>query len=181
MPLALPLGLLLLVAAAAPERYDVVLRGGRVMDPETGLDAVRDVGIRGDTIARISAEPLAGARVLDARGLVVAPGFIDLHQHQQDAAAYRLKALDGVTTALELEIGVPDVARFLSEREGRSLIHHGAAASHPAAQVAVLGAPLPAGAVVPPAGPATDTPAGPEQDRKSVVYRQGMKRVIAEV
>ena len=163
MPLALPLGLLLLVAAAAPERYDVVLRGGRVMDPETGLDAVRDVGIRGDVIARISAEPLAGARVLDARGLVVAPGFIDLHQHQQDAAAYRLKALDGVTTALELEIGVPDVARFLSEREGRSLIHHGAAASHPAARVAVLGAPLPAGAVVPPAGPATDTPAGPEQ------------------
>src|SRR5437773_3223006 len=163
MPLALPLGLLLLVAAAAPERYDVVLRGGRVMDPETGLDAVRDVGIRGDAIARISAEPLAGARVLDARGLVVAPGFIDLHQHQQDAAAYRLKALDGVTTALELEIGVPDVARFLSERAGRSLIHHGAAASHPAARVAVLGAPLPAGAVVPPAGPATDTPAGPEQ------------------
>ncbi|PYQ23201.1 MAG: D-glutamate deacylase [Acidobacteria bacterium] len=163
MPLALPLGLFLLVAAAAPERYDVVLRGGRVMDPETGLDAVRDVGIRGDAIARISAEPLAGARVLDARGLVVAPGFIDLHQHQQDAAAYRLKALDGVTTALELEIGVPDVARFLSERAGRSLIHHGAAASHPAARVAVLGAPLPAGAVVPPAGPATDTPASPEQ------------------
>ena len=163
MPLALPLGFLLIVAAAAPERYDVVLRGGRVMDPETGLDAVRDVGIRGDTIARISAEPLEGARVLDARGLVVAPGFIDLHQHQQDAAAYRLKALDGVTTALELEIGVPDVARFLSERAGRSLIHHGAAASHPAARVAVLGAPLPAGAVVPPAGPATDTPAGPEQ------------------
>ncbi len=153
MPTALPLGLLLLAAAAAPERYDVVLRGGRVMDPETGLDAVRDVGIRGDVIARISAEPLAGARVLDARGLVVAPGFIDLHQHQQDAAAYRLKALDGVTTALELEIGVPDVARFLQERAGRSLIHHGAAASHPAARVAVLGAPLPAGAVVPPAGP----------------------------
>jgi len=163
MPTALPLGLLLLVAAVAPERYDVVLRGGRVMDPETGLDAVRDVEIRGDTIARISAEPLVGARVLDARGLVVAPGFIDLHQHQQDTAAYRLKALDGVTTALELEIGVPDVARFLSERAGRSLIHHGAAASHSAARVAVLGAPLPAGAVVPPAGPATDTPASPEQ------------------
>src|SRR5260370_30348492 len=133
------------------------------MDPETGLDAVRDVGIRGDTIARISADPLAGARVIDARGLVVAPGFIDLHQHQQDAAAYRLKAMDGVTTALELEIGVPDLARFLREREGRSLIHHGASASHPAARVALMGAPPPPGPVVPPAGPATDTAASPEQ------------------
>jgi len=153
----------LLLAAAAPERFDLVLRGGRVMDPETGLDAVRDVGIRGDAIARISAEPLAGARVIDTRGLVVAPGFIDLHQHQQDTAAYRLKAMDGVTTALELEIGVPDVARFLRECEGRSLIHHGASASHSAARVAALGAPLSAGAVVPPAGPATDSAASPGQ------------------
>src|SRR5260370_12917822 len=133
---------LVFISAAAGQPFDLVLRGGRVMDPETGLDAVRDVGIRGDTIARISTDPLAGARVIDARGLVVAPGFIDLHQHQQDAAAYRLKAMDGVTTALELEIGVPDLARFLPEREGRSLIHHGASASHPPARVAAMGAPL---------------------------------------
>src|SRR5262245_42137227 len=65
----------------AAEGYDVVVRGGRVMDPETGLDAVRDVGIREGRIARISEAPLDGTRVLDARGLVVAPGFIDLHQH----------------------------------------------------------------------------------------------------
>jgi N-acyl-D-aspartate/D-glutamate deacylase len=153
----------MLSAAEAKERYDVVIHGGRVMDPETGLDAVRDVGIRGDTVVRISADSLAGMRTIDAAGLVVAPGFIDLHQHQQDAAAYRRKALDGVTTALELEIGVPNVKHFLEERQGRSLIHHGTSASHPAARVAILGVPMAAGALVPPAGPATDTPASPEQ------------------
>src|SRR5687767_3969707 len=90
----------------APLSHDLVLRGGRVVDPETGLDAIRDVGIRGDRITRVSSEPLAGARVIDAQGLVVAPGFIDLHQHQHDAESYRLKAFDGVTMALELETGV---------------------------------------------------------------------------
>jgi len=158
-----PLGLLLLAAAPSPERYDVVIRGGRVMDPETGLDGVRDVGLRGDRIARISSEPLAGARVLDARGLVVAPGFVDLHQHHHDAETHRLKALDGVTTALELELGTPDVARFLAERRGRSLVNYGTSASHPAQRAAVLGAPQPEGALVPPAGPATAGAADPEQ------------------
>jgi len=157
-------GLSLLLAVAPTPPFDLVIRGGRVMDPETGLDAVRDVGIRGDEIARISEEPLTGKRVLDARGLVVAPGFIDLHQHHHDAETYRLKALDGVTTALELEIGAPDVARFLEEHKGRSLLHHGTTASHPAKRVAVLGGPPPAeGQLVPQAGPATDRPASPEQ------------------
>jgi len=68
--------LLLLSATAVPDRYDVVVHGGRVMDPETGLDAIRDVGIRGGRIARISVEPPEGARRVDATGLVVAPGFI---------------------------------------------------------------------------------------------------------
>ena len=159
----LRLGLLLLAAGASPERYDIVIRGGRVMDPETGLDGVRDVGVRGDRIARISSEPLTGARILDARGLVVAPGFVDLHQHHHDPETYRLKALDGVTTALELEIGAADVGRFLSEHRGRSLIHHGTSASHPAQRVKVLGAPLPEGALVPSAGPATAEPADSSQ------------------
>ena len=94
----------------AKDRYDVVIRGGRVIDPETGLDRVTNVGIIGGTIARIAPDSLAGARVIDASGLVVAPGFIDLHSHGQNAESYRLQALDGVTTALEMEIGVPDVA-----------------------------------------------------------------------
>ncbi|HKR85669.1 MAG TPA: hypothetical protein VJS37_16035, partial [Terriglobales bacterium] len=66
------------------QTYDVVIRGGRVLDPETGLDAVRDVAITGSKIVAISPAPLTGSRTIDAHGLVVAPGFIDLHQHGQD-------------------------------------------------------------------------------------------------
>ena len=145
------------------QQYDLVLEGGRVMDPETGLDAVRSVGIRDGKILAISSEPLSGHRVIHAAGLVVAPGFIDLHQHGQELESQRVKALDGVTTALELEIGAPDVAQFLKAKEGHSLIHYGTAASHVAARALVFGAPLPAGEILPKSGPVTDRPATAEQ------------------
>jgi N-acyl-D-aspartate/D-glutamate deacylase len=155
--------LLFLTTIVAAQQYDLVLEGGRVMDPETGLDAVRNVGIRDGKIVRISAEALTGRRVVHASGLVVAPGFIDLHQHGQDLKSQRVKALDGVTTALELEIGAPDVAQFLKAKEGHSLIHYGTSASHVAARAAVFGAPLASGTILPKSGPATDQPATPEQ------------------
>jgi N-acyl-D-aspartate/D-glutamate deacylase len=108
--------------------------------------------------------------VLDAQGMIVAPGFIDLHQHQQDSETYRLKALDGVTTALELETGVPDVAAFIADRRGKTPIHFGASASHEAARVAAWDLPLepstfgPAAAIPDPAaGPATNEPSSPER------------------
>jgi N-acyl-D-aspartate/D-glutamate deacylase len=145
------------------QQYDLVLEGGRVMDPETNVDAVRNVGIRDGKIVRISSEALSGRRVVHASGLVVAPGFIDLHQHGQDLASQRVKALDGVTTALELEIGAPDVAQFLKAKEGHSLIHYGTSASHVAARSLAFGAPLPAGDILPKSGPATDRPATPQQ------------------
>jgi N-acyl-D-aspartate/D-glutamate deacylase len=149
--------------AVCAQQYDLVLEGGRVMDPETGLDAVRNVGIRDGKIIRISSDALSGRRVIQAHGLVVAPGFIDLHQHGQEMESQRVKALDGVTTALELEVGTPDVAQFLKAKEGRSLIHYGTSASHAAARALVFGAPLPAGEILPKSGPATDQPATPEQ------------------
>src|SRR5271156_3030722 len=148
---------------AAAQQYDLVLEGGRVMDPETGLDAVRNVGIREGKIARIASEALSGRRVVHVVGLVVAPGFIDLHQHGQEMESQRVKALDGVTTALELEIGAPDVAQFLKAKEGRSLIHYGTSASHAAARALVFGAPVPAGEILPKSGLATDQPATPDQ------------------
>jgi N-acyl-D-aspartate/D-glutamate deacylase len=165
------------VSAARSETFDIVLKGGRVVDPETGLDGVRDVGVRGERIAAVSREPLAGRRVIDVRGLVVAPGFIDLHQHQQEAETYRLKALDGVTTALELEMGVPDLGRFLDVRRGKTLINYGATASHEAARVAAWDLPMPASttgpdAAVPdpPEGPVTKEPASAAQVEKILAF-----------
>lgn len=165
--------LLVFATTIAPaQQYDLVLEGGRVMDPETGLDAIRNVGIRDGKIARVSSEALNGRRVVHASGLVVAPGFIDLHQHGQDLESQHVKALDGVTTALELEIGVPDVAQFLKAKDGHSLIHYGTSASHVAARAQVFGAPLSGGGtrthagipeILPKSGPATDQPATPEQ------------------
>jgi len=153
-------------AVLAQERYDVVVHGGRVIDPETSLDAVRDVGIRGDRIAAISEKPLAGARVIEVSGLVVAPGFIDLHQHDLSPAGFRLKAMDGVTTALELEIGPSDVRAFLEQRRKTALLNYGTAASHPWARSAALGAPKTGEAPIPPSGPAMNDPATPEQIQK---------------
>ncbi|HKC12188.1 MAG TPA: amidohydrolase family protein [Vicinamibacteria bacterium] len=153
----------LLTPIVPPQEFDLVLERGRVMDPETGTDAVRNVGIRDGKIVRISSEALSGRRVIQVGGLVVAPGFIDLHQHGQDLISQRVKALDGITMALELEIGAPNVAQFLRAKEGHSLIHYGTAASHVAARALSFGAPLPAGAILPKSGPATDQPATPEQ------------------
>ena len=155
--------LFVLVSFSTAQQYDLVLQGGRVMDPETGLDAIRNVGIERGKISRISEEPLAGRRVIQAKGMVVAPGFIDLHQHGQDLASGQVKAFDGVTTALEMEIGVPDVAKFLKSKEGHSLIHYGTTASYVAARARVFGSPLPDGTILPKSGPATDQVASPEQ------------------
>ena len=98
--------------AAAPESYEIALVNGRVMDPASGLDAVRNVAVAGGRVVAITAEPVRARTVIDAKGLVVAPGFIDLHQHSQTAEAYRAKVRDGVTSALEMEYGVSDIDAF---------------------------------------------------------------------
>ena len=108
------------------------------MDPETGLDAVRNVGINGTTIAAITAQPLSGRTVIDVSGLVVGPGFVDLHAHGQDSVSSRFQAGDGVTTALELEGGTGNVSSFYAAREGRTIINFGATASHGSARRRVL-------------------------------------------
>ncbi len=132
-----------LLVAAAPllaQRpvYDHVIVHGRVMDPESGLDAPRTIGIRGSKIVAISASSLVGKDTIDAKGMVVAPGFIDLHDHWQSPSGYRFAALDGVTTALELEGGAWPVSEFYKEHEGKALINFGATVSHGGARAEVL-------------------------------------------
>ena len=111
-------------------QYDVVIAGGRVIDPESRTDAVRWVGIRGGKIAAVSETALSGTFVLDAKGLVVAPGFIDMHAHGQSDESYRLYAMNGVTTALELEAGTHDVPAWYAARDGKALLNYGISISH---------------------------------------------------
>lgn len=103
--------------------FDAVISGGRVIDPETGLDAVRHIGIKGGRIAAISKRPLKGANVLKADGMVVAPGFIDLHSHAIEMPGAWMQAFDGVTTQLELESGVFPVGMAYDRiaKEGRPI------------------------------------------------------------
>ena len=77
--------------------YDVVLRGGRVIDPESGLDAVRDVAIAGDRVAAVGAGLPPGRQEADVAGQVVTAGFVDLHSHAHDLGSARLQVADGVT------------------------------------------------------------------------------------
>jgi N-acyl-D-aspartate/D-glutamate deacylase len=120
------------------QTYDVVLRNGRVLDPESGLDGIRNIGILGGRIAAISTSSLEGKTMVDATGLVVAPGFIDLHSHGQDPENYRFKAMDGVTTALELEVGAWPVRDWYAAREGKALINFGASVGHIPVRMSVM-------------------------------------------
>ena len=128
----------MILLAAAALLFDIVIANGRVLDPETRLDAPRHIGIKDGRIAAISPTPLQGKLVLDAKGRVVAPGFIDMHAHGQSPEANEYQAHDGVTTALELEVGVPNVARFLESRKGKAILNYGATVSHGGARAMAM-------------------------------------------
>lgn len=119
--------------------YDVVINNGRIIDPETKLDGIRHLGIKGGTIVAVSSEPLDGANVIDARDLIVAPGFIDFHAHGQNIPADRMQAFDGVTTALELESGIlPVAAWYDSQRKSGRVLNYGVSAAWTYARVSAL-------------------------------------------
>ena len=102
----------------AAEEFDLAINNGRVMDPESGLDAIRHIGIIAGRVVSISEQALEGERVIDAEGLVVAPGFVDIHEHGQSEESYRLMVQDGVTSAFELEVGTAMVADWYNDRAG---------------------------------------------------------------
>lgn len=131
-----------LPGTSAAVDYDVVILNARVIDPESRLDAVRNIGVSGGAIKAITNARLTGRSVIDAKGLVVSPGFIDLHQHGQTEENYRFKVMDGVTTALELEVGTGDVDRWYAEREEKATINYGVSAGHLAARMAAMRDPI---------------------------------------
>ena len=132
------LALALLALPLWAQTYDLVITNGRVMDPATNLDSVRSLGITAGKIAAISSSKLTGRRTIDAKGMVVAPGFLDLHSHGQTPENYRFKARDGVTTALELEVGANPIAGWYAQREGRALINFGATSGELPSRIAVM-------------------------------------------
>jgi N-acyl-D-aspartate/D-glutamate deacylase len=117
----------------------VVIVGGRVVDPASGLDAVCDVAIRDGRIAAVGSGLGTADRVIDATGLVVAPGFIDLHAHGQSIPADRMQAFDGVTTTLDLEAGVMPVASWYRRQaaQGR-VLNYGAATNWAFARIGAM-------------------------------------------
>jgi N-acyl-D-aspartate/D-glutamate deacylase len=119
--------------------YDVVLRGGRVIDPESGLDAVGDVGIAGDRVTMVGIGLPPGRLELDVADQVVTAGFIDLHSHAHDLGSARLQVADGVTTALELEAGATPVgAAYAAAAATARPLNYGFAASWAMARMSVL-------------------------------------------
>ena len=112
------------------EDYDLVLRGGRIVDPANGVDQVADLAIRAGKVSAVSADKLQGRHVIDVSGLIVSPGFIDLHSHAITPTGQRYQALDGVTTALELEAGLFPLVALDQLLKGRAAINYGAAVSH---------------------------------------------------
>ncbi|RAH97347.1 D-glutamate deacylase [Acuticoccus sediminis] len=119
--------------------FDTIIRAGRVIDPETGFDEVADIGISNGTISAIGALAAAAGTEIDATGKVVCPGFIDLHAHGQTIAADWMQAFDGVTTSLELEVGVLPVADWYERQAARGrALHYGAAVSWVFARKAVM-------------------------------------------
>jgi N-acyl-D-aspartate/D-glutamate deacylase len=159
----------------ADETFDIAILNGHVMDPESGLDALRNIGIRAGKIAAISAASLNANSAVDATGLVVAPGFIDLHEHGQEPRNYEFQARDGVTTSLELEAGTDDVDRWYAAREGKSLINFGVSIGHIPVRMKILGDPQ--GGMLP-TGDAAHRQATPEELAKIMAtmekgFRQG--------
>ena len=112
-------------------QYDIVIAGGRVIDPETKLDAIKNVGILNHRIAQISSEPLKGKEMINASGLVVAPGFIDMHVHGRSNVEQEYQLHDGVTTALELEWGIDHLEQWYASRKSKALINYGASVCWP--------------------------------------------------
>lgn len=117
-------------SSAAAQTYDVAINHGRVIDPETGLDAIRHIGIRAGHIQAISKTPLTAPQMLNAEGMVVAPGFIDLHSHTPTPLGQHYQLFDGVTTALELEAGHYPAAEFGVGIADQPLINFGASAGY---------------------------------------------------
>ncbi|MGI9220934.1 MAG: aminoacylase [Woeseiaceae bacterium] len=137
--LVLSLGCALLAGCTAngQDNYDLVILNGRVMDPETEFDAVRNVGIKDGRIAVITEDAISGADSVDASGHVVTAGFIDTHTHSSDKFSITMSMMDGVTSAMDLELGALNIAAWYEREDGQWPMNYGTAVSHEMARMVV--------------------------------------------
>ena len=130
------------------KNYDIVISGGRIIAPDSGMDSVGNVAISDGKIAEISLSELSAEETINAEGNVVCPGFIDLHCHPQDTEIFEVQAKDGVTTTLELEVGTGDISEFYSRWKGNAAVNYGASIGHIPVRMKVMDDPgtfLPSG------------------------------------
>jgi N-acyl-D-amino-acid deacylase len=124
--LCLILGMTLVFQVTAQASiYDLVILNGRVMDPETGFDGVRNVGITDGKIITITEKNISGSETIDAAGLVVGPGFIDIHFHSLTPMGIKMGLRDGVTTGMDLELGALEIDAWYTEKKGQWQINYG--------------------------------------------------------
>ena len=120
-------------AALGPDHlFDLAIVGGRVIDPASGFDFVASIGISGSTVSAIAAGPdavsLQASETIDATGLVVSPGFIDILSYSPNGYGEWFKLADGVTANLGMH-GLDGRADswFAAHPDGSSPIHFGGA------------------------------------------------------
>ena len=124
--------------AAVAQTYDLVIAGGRVMDPAANTEKVTNIGVAGGTIAKISTSKLKGKRVINATGKTVIPGFIDLHTHSPFPFGEAFQVQDGVTTALDLELGAFPVSAYGEFLRRGARANYGASIAHALVRIKVI-------------------------------------------
>ncbi|UJR35948.1 hypothetical protein I4U23_028689 [Adineta vaga] len=152
--------------------YDLVFLNGRVMDPETNLDAIRSIGISNGFIVAISEQVLKGHVEVDISNLILCPGFIDVHSHEHTDEYYALKCQDGVTSVFELEVGTNDIDQWYAERENKTLVNYGVGIGHIQVRMKVFDHP-------PGFLPQSDSPAALQPDRIDQITKEleyGLRR-----
>ena len=123
------------------QEFDVVILNGRVMDPETNFDGIRNVGVKDGKIAIITESEIKGKETIDATGHVVAPGFIEGHQHATDQFSRKVNLRDGLTTQMDFEAGAGDIAKWYADQEGKTQANYGMVVLATLARVSVLDGP----------------------------------------
>ena len=123
------------------QEFDVVILNGRVMDPETNFDGIRNVGVKDGKIAIITESDIKGKETINAEGHVVAPGFIDTHQHATDPFSRKVNLRDGLTTQMDFEAGAGDIAKWYADHEGKTQANYGMVVLATLARLTVLDGP----------------------------------------